>query len=122
MVGSLITLGIERVEIDWAKNCFGRNHSRLFLPSDLKDVTYYYAADVTERKPAYARSLRSIVKRLELLGYTLPGCRKIYDELAGHAEYEQRPPIAFSTLARAVSAVDVMKFSAPRWPLVFRFR
>src|SRR5438309_1872926 len=65
MVGSLITLGIERVEIDWAKNCFGRNHSRLFLPSDLKDVTYYYAADVTERKPAYARSLRSIVKRLD---------------------------------------------------------
>ncbi len=60
-------------------------------------------------------------EELELLGYTLEGCQKIYDELAGHAEYEQRPPISFSTLARAVSAVDVMKFSAPDGPSYFDF-
>jgi hypothetical protein len=115
-VGSLITLGIARLEIDWAKNCFGRNHSRLFLPSDVKNVPYYYADDVVQPKPGYARSLRSVLKRLQLLGYALGGCRKMYSELAAHPEYEQRPPLRFTTLMRGLSQVDITKFKIPDDP------
>lgn len=120
-IGSFITLGIERLEVDWAKNSFGQNHSRLFLPSDLKDVTYYYADDVTEQKPGYSRDLRSVLKRLELLGYTLEGCQKMYADLGRHPEYEQRPPVPFGTLLRGLSSVDVTKFGIPDDPSYFDF-
>jgi hypothetical protein len=112
-MGSFITLGIERLEVDWAKNSVARNHSRLFLHNDVKNVTYYYADEVTEQKPGYARRLRSVLKRLELLGYTIEGCQKIYADLASHPVLEERPPIAFATLQKALSRVDVRKFAVP---------
>jgi hypothetical protein len=112
-VGSFITLGIERLEVDWAKNCLSRNHSRLFLPSDVKNVTYYYADEVTEQKPGYARSLRSVRKRLELLGYTIEGCRQIYDDLATHPALDERPTVSFEVLQQALSRVDVKRFALP---------
>jgi hypothetical protein len=112
-VGSFITLGIERLEVDWAKNSLSRNHSRLFLPTDVRDVTYYYADDVTQQKPGYARSLRSVLKRLELLGYTVEGCREIYNNLATHPGLEQRPTVSFEILQKSLSRVDVKKFALP---------
>ena len=30
-MGSLVTLGVGRLEVDWGKNNFFRNHSALFL-------------------------------------------------------------------------------------------
>ena len=116
-MGSAITLGIEQLDVDWATNCPGRNHSCLFLPDDLKEVTYYYAENHREQQPAYARSLRSIKKRLELLGYTLDGCRKMYSDLTTHPEFEQRPPFEFETLAMGLLSVDVMKFGMADGPL-----
>lgn len=112
-MGSFITLGLEKLDVDWAKNAVSRNHSRLFLPDDIKNVTYYYADDVTEQKPGYARSLRSVLQRLELLGYSLEGCERMYQDLADHPEYEQHPPVPFATLLRGISAVDVSKFRIP---------
>src|SRR6266568_2841217 len=115
-MGSLITLGIDRLDLDWAKNCLGRNHSCLFLPDDLKDVTYHYAENHREQAPAYARSLRTIVKRLALLGYTLDGCRKMYAGLAIHPEYSQRPRVEFKTLANGLGTVDVRRLGMPGGP------
>ncbi len=70
-MGSLVTLGVGRLEIDWGKNNFFLNHSALFLPEDIRDAPYYYADDVVEQKPAFVRALRSVARRLEMLGYTL---------------------------------------------------
>jgi hypothetical protein len=89
----------------------------LFLPDDLKEVTYYYAENHQEQQPAYARKLRSIQKRLELLGYTLDGCRKNYSDLTTHPEFERRPPFEFETLAMGLLSVDVMKFGMVDGPL-----
>jgi hypothetical protein len=112
-MGSFITLGIERLEVDWAKNSIARNHSRLFLPDDLKNVTYYYADEVTEQKMGFARPLRSVLKRLELLGYTLEGCARIYADLASHPALDERPSIDFVTLQKALTRVDVHRFNVP---------
>jgi HEPN/Toprim N-terminal domain 1 len=112
-MGSFITLGIERLEVDWAKNSIARNHSRLFLPNDLKNVTYYYADEVTEQKRGYARSLRSVLKRLELLGYTVEGYREIYNDLATHPALDERPTVSFEILQKSLSRVDVKKFALP---------
>ena len=116
-MGSIITLGIEQLDIDWAKNCLGRNHSGLFLPEDLKEATYYYAENHREKRPAYVRKLRSIKKRLELLGYSLNECRKKYSELTAHSEFEQRPPFKFEALAKGLSSVEVLRFGTVDDPL-----
>ena len=42
-MGSYITLGIKKMEIDWGKNYNYTNHSRLFQERDFdKDIPYYY--------------------------------------------------------------------------------
>jgi hypothetical protein len=77
-MGSIITLSLGALELDWAKNWISRNHSGLFLPTDVKSAPYYYADDVIEEKPAFVRSLRSVVRRLDLLGYSLSDCERLY--------------------------------------------
>jgi hypothetical protein len=47
-MGSEITLGLGRLRVDWGKNEFFRNHSRLFLSSDIGTAVYYYAEDHEE--------------------------------------------------------------------------
>ena len=77
-MGSIVTLGLGRLEIDWGKNWNYANHSKLFLPGDVKPVSHYYSDSETEGvkeelKLGLARPLRSVKCRLELLGYTLFG-------------------------------------------------
>jgi len=47
------------------------------------------------------------------LGYTLEGCRKIYNDLASHPALDERPTIGFAALQRTLSRVDVRKFALP---------
>jgi hypothetical protein len=50
------------------------------MPDDVRPEPYYYAEGVIEDKPAFVRSLRSIIKGLELLGYTLLDCQRPHEE------------------------------------------
>ena len=47
-MGSIETLGLGQLEIDWGKNGYYVNGSKLFLPSDIKPVSHYYADMETE--------------------------------------------------------------------------
>ena len=65
-MGSMITLGIGRMEIDGGggDNSF-RDHSILFKISDVKLIPYYYVdmdsdEPIIEMKEGYARKLSSI--------------------------------------------------------------
>jgi HEPN/Toprim N-terminal domain 1 len=113
-MGSIITLGLDRLELDWGKNGVGINHSKLFLPGDIRDVPYFYADNEREVKPGYARALRSVVKRLELLGYTISKCKQIYQDLQkempdGYAS----PVISFDVFASTLKKVDVGRVRLP---------
>ena len=113
-MGSVITLGLDRLELDWAKNGIGSNHSKLFLPEDIKDVTYFYADNESEVKPGYTRSLRSVVKRLELLGYTISKCKQIYRDLQKNIpDGYSSPVISFDVFARTLKMVDVRRVQLP---------
>lgn len=46
-MGSIITLDIEGLRVDWAKNDY-TDHSPLFLPTDVTVLPYYYADNVIE--------------------------------------------------------------------------
>lgn len=111
-MGSMITLGIDKFEIDWGKNAFFADHSALFLPSDVDQIPYYYADDIVEMKEGLARKLSSVKRRLDLLGYsprTL--ARKYKEHLEMVPDYYPDVPISFEQFQSAVSSIDLEQVS-----------
>lgn len=114
-MGSMISLGLGRLEVDWGKNNFFTNHSKLFLKSDIAPAIYYYAEGHEESQPAFVRKLRSVIKRLELLGYTMNECRCRYEEsMEVIPDYYPDFEISFDLLNRALRSVDVSRVSVPK--------
>jgi len=107
-MGSIISLGIDRLEIDWGKNELFRDHSKLFTKGDIAEAQYYYADNQCETKPAYVRTLGHMVRRLELLGYTLKGCRVLYDEMVAMVpEYYPAFEMTFDEFAHIMRSVAI---------------
>ena len=47
-MGSMISLGVGRMEIDWGKNNIFKNHSKLYTEKEFNSkVEYYYVDDDT---------------------------------------------------------------------------
>ena len=70
-MGSMITLGIGKMELDWGKNNMFNNHSCLFQKEDIKIVPYYYSDNEIEYKKGFSKNIMSVKRRLDLLGYSL---------------------------------------------------
>ena len=111
-MGTLLYLRIGQLELDWGKNDMFINHSKIFLPDDLKLATF---CDECEDEPnrvetrlALVRSLGGMLKRLELLGYTLEECRNIDEQLGRDVHgHHGRPDIDFEQFRHTVAALDV---------------
>ena len=120
-MGSIVTLGLGQLEIDWGKNWNYASHSKLFLPGDVKPVSYHYFDPETEKvteelKPGLARPLRSIKRRLELLGYTLSEAKRCFKEdLSWGSDFYEVPDVSFDAFAGALAAVDVHKIKFDPW-------
>jgi hypothetical protein len=114
-MGSVITLGIGRLNIDWAKNDYFINHSKLFLPNDKKSAPYYYVTydtgePIVEDKIAFARQLKLVKRRLELLGFTLENAWETYEDgKVQKPDFYENPEIDFDMFIAAMRAVDVDK-------------
>lgn len=108
-MGSIISLGINKLEIDWGKNQYFTNHSKLFNKSDIHNENYYYANDYVEQKAAYSAPLSKIKLRLELLGYTLNKVRNIYiSNYKWHEEeYSRKPPLTFDQFSKAIKEIQI---------------
>ena len=107
-MGSMVTLRLGRLEVDWGKNAFFRNHSPLFDKADLADAEYFYADDEVVVLPAYVRKLSRVIPRLELLGFSLDGCRTAYTEALQHVpHYYPKVNIDFDAFRQALCAVDL---------------
>jgi len=74
---SMITLGIEKLELDWGKYYVSRSHSGLFASSDFKKIPYYEDGAV-EYKEGLSRKLKDMKRRLELQGYHLASLENLY--------------------------------------------
>ena len=119
-MGSILTLGLGRLEIDWGKKYYYSNHSKLFLPSDVKPVPYYYFDSKTEVvkeefKPGLARPLRSVKRRLELLGYTLSEAKRHFEHMLRQSHPFEVPEVGFDVFAGALAAADVNKIMLDPW-------
>jgi len=70
-MGTVITLSLGNLEVDWGKNYNHTNHSSLFQPKNLKvfNVKYHDEDEekyVTKKKEVLMAPLREILPRLEL--------------------------------------------------------
>jgi hypothetical protein len=107
-MGSMITLRLGRLEVDWGKNFFFRNHSPLFSKTDLVLAEYFYADNEVIKQPAYVRKLHRVIGRLELLGYSLDGCRKAYPTALSHVpDYYLKVTIDFDVFRKALCAANL---------------
>ena len=113
-MGSLITLCVGRLEVDWGKNNLFHNHSKLFVPSDNKRVVNL-SDDEIEDEPAYSRPLASVIPRLELLGYNLGHCRELYEDLANTLPDEYADvDVSFDQFAKLLASVRVGRVRLPQ--------
>lgn len=111
-MGSMITLGIDKFEIDWGKNHSFADHSALFISSDVDLIPYYYADDVVEMKEGLTRKLSSIKRRLDLLGYSPKTLARKYEEhLNMVPDYYPDVPISFEQFRFVVRSIDLEQVS-----------
>lgn len=110
-MGSIITLGIGKLELDWGKNEFHRNHSELFQPSDKRIATYYYADDIKENKSAFVRPLKDTLLRLDLLGYSATKLTTHFADFVGDIpDYVDPLPFGYDDFSNLLRTVDVDSF------------
>ncbi|HBW37720.1 HEPN/Toprim-associated domain-containing protein [Desulfosporosinus sp. BICA1-9] len=109
-MGSMITLGIDKFEIDWGKNNSFTDHSCLFQRFDVMQIPYYYADDIVEMKEGFSRKLGSLKKRLDLLGYSFQSLKRRYVEhLQMMPSYYSEVTISFEQFLSAISSIDLQK-------------
>lgn len=110
-MGSICTLSVDKLEIDWGKNNFISNHSALFQKEDLKLIPYYYEGNNIERKKGYSKKLISIKHRLNLLGYSMKEVEASFNSnlLYFNQLYETSLPITFEQFYRIIRNVNIKK-------------
>ncbi len=108
-MGSMITLGIGKMEIDWGKNNIFNNHSCLFQKEDLKIIPYYYANNEVEYKKGFSKNIKSIKRRLNLLGYNLNQIEDIFNEELEYVNqlYETSLPIKFNDYYNVLKNINI---------------
>lgn len=110
-MGTEIYLKVGPVMLDWSKNSRGDDHGVLFQEHDRthihSDQTDYacceeHGIDAEPNERALVRTLKSIVPRLDLLGFTVDTARSEYERIAADcADYQDEdasflPPLHFS--------------------------
>ena len=108
-MGSMVTLGIEKMELDWGKNNVFINHSCLFQKEDIKIVPYYYSDDEIEYKKGFSKNIVSVKRRLDLLGYSLREIEETFNENLGvfNQLYGHSIPINFHDFYKVVRNIDI---------------
>lgn len=125
-MGSMISLGVGKMEIDWGKNNMFRDHSALFTDGDIKDIPYYYAGPeeneiITEYHEGFSRNLSLIKRRLDLLGYSLKKVEKLYnDALYECSEYGYNLDLSFDSFSKMLRELDISKIDTPGFQLIMK--
>lgn len=91
-MGTVIELTLAGLSIDYSKNSMGRDHGAIFQAKDRHrrrsdQVNYDYYKEnpnedtVSNLEASFVRSLKNIIPRLDLLGFTEAAARAEYDQL-----------------------------------------
>ncbi|WP_435237296.1 HEPN/Toprim-associated domain-containing protein [Psychromonas sp. PT13] len=111
-MGSIVSLGIGYFEIDWGKNNLFINHSKLFLKGDKKLINSYDYEGELFQEFGYSRKLRDVKLRLDLLGYSMGGIEKKYNNIvANFPEYYPEINLSFAEFTEVISEIDLSKIA-----------
>lgn len=109
-MGSIVSLGIGNLEIDWGKNNHFINHSRLFHPTDKKIINYHTHEGETYEETGLSSPLKKVKLRLDLLGYSLRDVERIYNEcLDEYPDYYPDFNLSFEDSCKVISSIDIDK-------------
>lgn len=116
-LGTIISLVIDGLEIDWGKNEFFANHLPLYQKSDLKPILYYKKDELDEESEdvfdyGYSKPLYQIKDRLDLLGYTIRNIEDLFNTTKENIDlYEafDSEPITFQNIYKQVSKISIAK-------------
>lgn len=122
-MGSMISLAVGRLEIDWGKNSGFVDHSALFQADDVMQIPYYYAGEeipgadgvpgwevITEMQEGLSKPLTQVVDRINLLGHTEAICEQEFSSLASFNGFDPSS-FSFSDLRTTLASVDVQALS-----------
>jgi HEPN/Toprim N-terminal domain 1 len=112
-MGTMIDLRVGNLVADWGKNEFYRDHRSLFQRRDVRSVLAGQDPGGQEGMiNTLSRSLRDVVPRLHLLGYTLESARAEYNGLLEiHVDEDSTYP-TFDAFTAALCAIDIGDVSA----------
>lgn len=120
LMGSMINLGLDKMEIDWGKNNVFRDHSSLFQEKDVRLIPYYYVdidteKPIVEMKEGLARKLSSVRARLDLIGYDLYSIERLYnDYIEESEEFGCKIHFTFDDFYSMLSHIDVSNVNTPQ--------
>lgn len=105
-MGTMITLSLNDVPVDYGKNHYWTSHAWLFPTDSDSDVPYIYADNLIETKSGLSASLGEVRFRMDHLGYSLDETQDRYNyELERwNRTYALRLP--FERFLSAVTSID----------------
>lgn len=113
---SVITLGINKMEIDWGKNNYFNNHSALFQKDDFEQNIPYYIIDnddevIIEYRKGAKKKLKDVKDRLELMGYDLKRTEEKYNEMVKEYNFfsEGLMTLNFEQFKKFIISIDTKK-------------
>lgn len=107
-MGSIVSLTVGGIEIDWGKNNCFINHSKLFLPTDKTVLSEHKHEGKRFTYYGYRRTLRDVIPRLELNGYSAKTIPKIWDECRFYyPDYYPSFDISFDQFARIIKDITI---------------
>ena len=122
-MGSIISLAVGRLEVDWGKNNGFVDHSALFQSDDVARIPYYYVGQeiegadgarerevITELKEGLSKPLAQVIDRINLLGHTHSVCEAEFAALAEFSGFDATT-FSFSDLRQTLAAIDVGSLS-----------
>ena len=118
-MGSVTTLSIGNLEIDWQKNHISHNHSKIFQKSDFTTKPLPYDEDEDTGKVIYkdetvlSRHLSAMKRRLDLLGYNEKSIRVIFEEMESEWDsyYSESPPMKYDDFVKLVNSFDIVNIA-----------
>jgi hypothetical protein len=111
---SLLTLGIEKFEINWLRKFEAQDFSKLFLPKDKKIISYYIYGDndtlQIKEDIGFSAPLSIIDKRLNLLGYSNENIGFLFVEHKKELkEHSFDVPMDFNAYKNFIFSIDLDK-------------
>ncbi|GAA4695809.1 hypothetical protein APR04_002609 [Promicromonospora umidemergens] len=106
-MGSVITLSVNGVDLDWGKNRSRENHYWLFPPGSLTEIEYVFVDGYVERKPGFQTTLEEARFRLRHLGYSQHEAEAKFSEAVTRWNRTSDLRLSFEGFRSALTSTDL---------------